>query len=64
VFEDDDSPAYRFGGAPVLNLLRVEAAGELITPAAVGGPDQGARAQFTIPVQDPTPRARSWSGAG
>jgi lactoylglutathione lyase len=52
VFEDDDSAAYRLGGATVLNLLRVEAAGELITPAAVGSPGQGARAQFTIPVED------------
>ena len=43
VFEDDDSAAYRFGGATVLNLLRVEAAGELITPAPVAGPGQGAR---------------------
>ena len=52
VFEDDDSAAYRFGGATVLNLLRVEAAGELITPAPVAGPGHGARAQFTIPVDD------------
>jgi lactoylglutathione lyase len=51
-FEDDNSAAYRFGGATVLNLLRVEAAGELITPAPVAGSGQGARAQFTIPVED------------
>ena len=52
VFEDDDSAAYRFGGAVVLNLLRVEAADELVTPAPVAGPGQGTRALLTIPVED------------
>ena len=51
VFSDADSAAYRLGGT-VLNLLRVEAAGELVTPLPVGGPGQGARAMFTLPVED------------
>jgi len=48
---DDDSAAYRFGGT-ILNLLRVEAADELVTPAPVGGPGAGARALLTIAVDD------------
>jgi catechol 2,3-dioxygenase-like lactoylglutathione lyase family enzyme len=51
VFEDAHSAVYRFGGT-VLNLLRVEQADELVTPAAVGGPDRGARALFTTHVED------------
>jgi len=49
--EDDDSAAYRLGGT-VINLLRIEAADELITPAAVAGPGRGARALFTVSVED------------
>jgi lactoylglutathione lyase len=51
LFSDADSAAYRLGGT-VLNLLRVEAAGELVTPLPVGRPGQGARAMFTLPVED------------
>jgi catechol 2,3-dioxygenase-like lactoylglutathione lyase family enzyme len=51
VFSDADSAAYRLGGT-VLNLLRVEAADELVTPLPVGGPGQGARAMLTLPVED------------
>jgi lactoylglutathione lyase len=49
--EDDHSAAYRFGGT-VINLLQVDAADELVTPAPVGGPDRGARALFTVHVAD------------
>ena len=35
-----------------MNLLRVEAAHELIEPAEVAPPDDGARFQFTITVDD------------
>jgi len=48
---DDDSAAYRCGGT-IINLLRVEAADELVTPAPVAGPDLGVRALFTIEVAD------------
>jgi catechol 2,3-dioxygenase-like lactoylglutathione lyase family enzyme len=50
-FEDADSVAFRLGGT-IVNLLRVSAASELVAPAEVGGPDAGARAQFTIWVED------------
>ena len=49
--EDANSVAFRLGNT-IINLLRVEEAGELITPAAVGGPDAGARFQLTIWVDD------------
>jgi catechol 2,3-dioxygenase-like lactoylglutathione lyase family enzyme len=49
--EDDDSTALRFGNT-IVNLLKVGAADELVAPAAVGGPDSGARLMFTIDVDD------------
>jgi catechol 2,3-dioxygenase-like lactoylglutathione lyase family enzyme len=49
--EDDDSTAFRFGNT-VVNLLKVGAADELVTPAAVGGAASGARLMFTIDVDD------------
>ena len=49
--EDDDSTAYRFGNT-IVNLLKATAAAELVDPAAVGGPDAGARLVFTIDVDD------------
>ena len=51
VHEDDDSTAFRLGGT-VLNLLRVEAAAELIEPAPVGGASAGRRIQLTLWVDD------------
>jgi catechol 2,3-dioxygenase-like lactoylglutathione lyase family enzyme len=50
-FEDDDSAVFNFGNT-IVNLLRAEAARELIEPAAVAGRDAGARLQFTIDVDD------------
>ena len=50
-FADDDSTVFDLGNT-VVNLLKVEQADELVTPAPVGGPDAGARAQFTIQVDD------------
>ena len=46
-YEDADSAVFMFGETMV-NVLRVSNAPELIAPARVGGPDAGARAQFTI----------------
>jgi len=51
VFEDENSAAVRFENT-IINLLAAPAADELVAPAAVGGPDAGARAQFTIFVED------------
>jgi catechol 2,3-dioxygenase-like lactoylglutathione lyase family enzyme len=50
-FEDDDSAVFDFGNT-IVNLLRTEAAAELIDPAAVGPSDAGARLQLTIDVDD------------
>jgi catechol 2,3-dioxygenase-like lactoylglutathione lyase family enzyme len=50
-FEDDDSAVFDFGNT-LINLLRAAAAGGLIAPAVVGGPDAGSRFQFTIDVDD------------
>lgn len=49
-FEDADSAVYRVGGTMV-NLLRAEAAPELIDPAPIGTPD-GVRAVYTATVDD------------
>jgi len=51
VFEDDASAVFNFGNT-IVNLLKTTAAGELIEPAAVAGREAGARAQFTIEVDD------------
>ena len=51
VFEDDASAVFRFGST-LVNLLKTEAAQELIEPAAVGRPDAGSRFQLTIEVDD------------
>ncbi len=50
-YEDDDSAVFEFGNTMV-NLLRTEAADELIAPAPVASPAHGSRVQFTIEVDD------------
>jgi catechol 2,3-dioxygenase-like lactoylglutathione lyase family enzyme len=50
-FEDESSAVFRFGPT-LVNLLKVENAGELVAPAPVGGADAGARFQFTVGVED------------
>ena len=50
-FEDEDSAVFKFGDT-LINLLKVEEAGELIGPAAVASRDAGARFQFTLEVDD------------
>ena len=50
-FEDDASAVFNFGNT-LINLLNVTEAPGLIGPAEVGGPDAGARVQFTIDVDD------------
>lgn len=51
VFEDEDSAAFEFENT-IVNLLAAPAARELIEPAAVGDPNDGAHAQLTIWVDD------------
>jgi catechol 2,3-dioxygenase-like lactoylglutathione lyase family enzyme len=50
-YEDDSSAVFRFGDT-LVNLLKVDAAHELIEPARVGGPSGGSRTQFTLQVDD------------
>ena len=50
-YEDEASAVFNFGNT-LINLLVATEAGELIAPAAVGGPDTAARAQFTLGVDD------------
>ncbi|KND93567.1 hypothetical protein TOPH_01941 [Tolypocladium ophioglossoides CBS 100239] len=51
LFEDADSCAVKFSNV-IVNLLRVEAAAELVAPAAVGARDAGKRFQMTVWVDD------------
>jgi catechol 2,3-dioxygenase-like lactoylglutathione lyase family enzyme len=51
VYEDDDAVAFEFENM-VVNMLRVPAAHELITPAPVGDADAPRRFQLTIGVED------------
>ena len=51
VFEDPDSVVFRFGTTQV-NLLRIEAAPELVSPAPVAAAHAGVRFQFTLDVDD------------
>lgn len=50
-FEDADSAVFDFGNT-LINLLRATAAPDMIAPATVATPQAGARAQFTITVDD------------
>jgi catechol 2,3-dioxygenase-like lactoylglutathione lyase family enzyme len=51
MFEDDASAVFNFGNT-IVNLLKTEAARELIEPAEVAPREAGARVQFTIEVDD------------
>jgi lactoylglutathione lyase len=50
-YEDDDSAVFDFGNA-IVNLLRTDAATQLIDPASVASAAHGSRVQFTIEVDD------------
>jgi catechol 2,3-dioxygenase-like lactoylglutathione lyase family enzyme len=50
-YEDDASAVFNFGNT-LINVLAASEAVGLIAPARVGAPDAGARAQFTITVDD------------
>ena len=51
LFEDDNSAVFKFENT-LINLLKTTAAVELIEPATVASRDAGARAQFTLGVDD------------
>jgi catechol 2,3-dioxygenase-like lactoylglutathione lyase family enzyme len=50
-YEDDASAVFDFGNT-IVNLLRIEAADELIEPGTVASRDAGHRLVLTIPVGD------------
>jgi catechol 2,3-dioxygenase-like lactoylglutathione lyase family enzyme len=51
VYEDENSACVKFGEL-IVNLLRVEAAKELVEPSAVASPDAGSRFQLSIWLDD------------
>ena len=51
MYEDENSAVFKFENT-LINLLKTTAAVELIEPAGVASRDAGARAQFTIEVND------------
>jgi catechol 2,3-dioxygenase-like lactoylglutathione lyase family enzyme len=50
-WQDDQSAVYNFGNT-LINLLQITEAPGLIEPATVASRDAGARAQFTLTVDD------------
>jgi len=63
MYEDENSAVFNFKSS-VINLLRASAAHELVAPAAVGGPDAGARMQFTLEVDDVDAMCEELAGRG
>jgi catechol 2,3-dioxygenase-like lactoylglutathione lyase family enzyme len=51
IYEDDDAVAFQLENI-IVNLLKTDAAPELIEPAKVGDKDAGSRFQLTIGVDD------------
>ena len=51
IYEDDDAVAFQFENT-IVNLLKTDAAPELIEPATVAGTDTGSRFQLTVGVDD------------
>jgi catechol 2,3-dioxygenase-like lactoylglutathione lyase family enzyme len=62
-FADGESAAFNFGNT-ILNVLRVEAAPELIQPVAVAPRDAGSRSLLTIDVADVDAVCAELSGRG
>ena len=50
-YEDANSAVFKFPNT-LINLLKTNAAHDLIEPGVVAGPDAGSRFQLTIPVDD------------
>ena len=51
IFEDKNSAVFKFDKT-LINLLKITAAGELVTPAKVANREAGSRFVFTIAVDD------------
>jgi catechol 2,3-dioxygenase-like lactoylglutathione lyase family enzyme len=51
IYEDESSVAFQFENM-IVNLLKTDAAHDLIEPATVAGGDAGSRFQLTIEVDD------------
>lgn len=51
VFEDDNSCVFKIGSV-LINLLKTDAAHELVAPGEVASPKTGSRAVYTIHVDD------------
>jgi catechol 2,3-dioxygenase-like lactoylglutathione lyase family enzyme len=62
-YEDENSAVFGFGNT-LINLLDVKAATELVDPAPVGAGDGGARAVFTLTVDDVDATYQRLSGLG
>jgi catechol 2,3-dioxygenase-like lactoylglutathione lyase family enzyme len=63
IFEDEDSAVFKFENT-LINLLKTTAAVELVEPAPVASRDVGARAQFTIEVDDVDALCAELAGRG
>jgi uncharacterized glyoxalase superfamily protein PhnB len=63
LFEDDNSAVFKFENT-LINLLTTTAAVELIHPATVASRDAGARAQFTLAVDDVDAMCAELAGRG
>jgi len=50
-FEGDTSAVFKIGET-LINLLQISSADELVAPAKVGSPDDGAQLVFTVHVDD------------
>jgi lactoylglutathione lyase len=62
-YEDDASAVFTFADT-MINLLKIEAAHELIEPATVGGPETGGRMQLTLTVDDVDARCAELTARG
>ncbi|MBX3054412.1 MAG: VOC family protein [Caldilineaceae bacterium] len=51
VYEDENSAVFQFGDT-LINLLKISEADELVAPAQVASRKAGARAVFTLQVED------------
>ncbi|PNY80970.1 VOC family protein [Deinococcus koreensis] len=51
VFEGDTSAVFKFGGT-LINIIAIQQADELIRPATAARPQDGARAVYTLRVED------------
>src|SRR5262249_43286658 len=63
VYEDPDSTVFGFD-TTLINLLRIEAAPELVAPARVAPQEAGVRFQFTINVDDVDARCSELKARG